>query len=494
MPRKNRNSAERDSIQAHIDKIWAEMWAATPGHGNAAPRLVQLADFTRRDQTDETRELFMQALFRMYDVEGALPQFTNIDRTSAYFSNGTSVQILEVLQTWEGMASAPECPPNPLRVLLEGYGAQIMKSSFRPGAKGTLPEISAEREKWKILHDFSGLPVDLGGGRMGIQQYLPTLMDDSQTKRPALIAVMDRLAELHRQDNAGGGNMPTLPVRIFVELLMSLGRIERDGVTREKTVAVSTIIEQWLRWNKKSYKPSQKGILLQGGVESVRRLCIPTSRYGYYYPVMLNDVTGWGLDDVLTFLIRIPKGKSDATGVGPPIDVRMARDLGAKSFHAYRAYIGLVYDWDHSAARRSILVTPTREAVRRTASGQIIDQKGRPVFENGKPVTRQNHPLAVSVGNGERELNPVRETKYRKYDEAGLRRLALPSYLASQTKYRSRYTKQAVDATCLIAEMEGCVIETLGHDGGFPWRVMAPDSFNLLPMHYEEPTPQLKLP
>lgn len=137
-------------------------------------------------------------------------------------------------------------------------------------------------------------------------------------------------------------------------------------------------------------------------------------------------------------------------------------------------------DWDRYGGTKGKVVLPTAPKAFRNERGQIVDQAGNPVYRNGKPVFSWRHPQAVIPDPDERESNRAR-TCYQPYDEAAVRRLALPRHESEDSRNRARNTPRAMKYVEHILDAGGAVMETLGHSGAFPWRIMPPEDFNRIP-------------
>ena len=189
---------------------------------------------------------------------------------------------------------------------------------------------------------------------------------------------------------------------------------------------------------------------------------------------MISELEGFGLNDRLTLVMRVPQGNA----VGPQVDRELLKKLGLLSGPAYRMYLHLCCEWDRYGARSGRLIKPTRPEVLRAPGGQVIDSEGRVITgDDQKPVFTHNDHRAIRTGN--REPNPARE----RYPEKGRHDLLLmaygPEYVARHINRRNRwvYINRAVKALKHIEDLQGCTIEQLGtpNQDGIPWRIMPHD-------------------
>ena len=242
--------------------------------------------------------------------------------------------------------------------------------------------------------------------------YLPGLELDAPPEPAMLLALFDR---------GGGASMAangrtSLEARIFLEVLMGHPPPERDGRLKETAYTLKEITGEWLGWDSRNYRRngSTTGAALRAALARVRDIAVPMNdRGGFYYPVMVSAGQGWGLDDKLAFVTRLPDSQ-----VGPQVNRLVLRSL-ARHGPAYRLYLSLCFEWDRHGGRGGKLIRPTRPEVLRAPGGQILDAKGEIITgRGGKPVYTPHDPRAIATGR--REPNPAR-ARYPEYsaDEAG---------------------------------------------------------------------------
>ena len=224
----------------------------------------------------------------------------------------------------------------------------------------------------------------------------------------------------------GPSRQPAAPVevRVFTELLMATPASARNGLRQSLgPFDVREIAGKWLNWDLRHYRPQGRytGIMLAEGLARVHNLVIPIGLTGGYFPVRLDRYSGLSLDDQIYFDVRLPAG----AGVGPPVDRLMLRAVGGISARAYRAYMGLLFEWDKYGARKGKLVRATRPRVRRNSKGEVLNKEGEVLLDKkGRPEVSSYAAGAVELGG--REPNPAVERRYPLYDQDDLLRLCYP--------------------------------------------------------------------
>ena len=87
---------------------------------------------------------------------------------------------------------------------------------------------------------------------------------------------------------------------------------------------------------------------------------------------------------------------------GPMIDTARLWQLGVRAGAPWRAWIRLAYLWDTAKQQNGgKRVYATRPAVKRGPKGVILDLYGKPVMNQGKPVTDWSDARAVHTGKEE---------------------------------------------------------------------------------------------
>ena len=301
---------------------------------------------------------------------------------------------------------------------------------------------------------------EIPGPAPGRPAYLPGLEPEAPPT-PALILAMF--------DDAGGASLTqngrvSASASIWLEAMLDVPIDARDGHLRETRYRIGEIVGDWLGWKLKHYRPTGKytGQQLARALRDVRDLWVPMSGGGYF-PVMVSAWSGWGLDDRLGFVVRLPRGQ-----VGPQVDrvlLRRLRDSGP----AYRMYLSLCFEWDKYGARNGRLILPTRPEVRRAPGGQIVDAQGRVLTGKGnRPVYSLHDPRAIRTGA--REPNPAASTRYPMYTPDDRVALAFPAQVFKDKHVRREMRRRADKAVARL-KCEGIVVEREGHY----WRIMPPD-------------------
>ena len=236
---------------------------------------------------------------------------------------------------------------------------------------------------------------------------------------------------------------------------------------------IREIAGEWLQWKLDNYRPAHKytGEALKRALRRLRDLEIPMGTHGgFYYPLMLEAVEGWGLNHRIAFLARLPEGSN----VGPSVDRNVLRILGKRSEPAFRAYLALCFEWDRYGSRNGKLILPTRPIAKRDTQGRILDAQGRIITgADGVPVKSPYDRRAILTG--EREPNPARN-RYPEYWADDLVFLAFRN-LAPPGSTRRVQQMRARRAVELIEKVGGCTIERRGsnsNNGLIPWRPMPP--------------------
>ena len=242
-------------------------------------------------------------------------------------------------------------------------------------------------------------------------------------------------------------------------------------------------MEDWLGWQAAWYRPNKKdtGGALKRALAAVRDMYITLPRKngtrgpsGWQFPLMLSELEGFGLNDHLTLVMRVPEGNA----VGPQVDRELLKKLGLRSGAAYRMYLHLCCEWDRHGARSGRLIKATRPEVLRAPGGQVIDSEGTVLTgPDHRPVFTHNDERAVRTGNG--EPNPARQ----RYPEKGRHDLLLMAYGPEYVTHhinsgnRSIYVDRAIKALKYIESQHGCTVEELGPvaQAGMPWRIMPHD-------------------
>ena len=382
--------------------------------------------------------------------------------------------ILDVHGVWTSPNKRQD--PHPAVLLVEAWQERAIDIEPERRTKGIVPAPFVQRHKQPYLPGITCRPADALPGLLHKEPspaYLPGL-EPEQKEIPALLALFDAAGGA-----SGGRTGAPVELRVFIEFLMAVPVNARDGRLYciksgdGRAFTIREIAGEWLQWNLKHYKPGHKytGQALKRAMQRLRDLAVPMGNHGgFYYPLMLEAVEGWGLNHRVALLARLPLG----SGVGPSVDRNVLRVLGKQSEPAYRAYLALCFEWDRYGGRNGKLILPTRPIAKRDMQGRILDANGRIVTGNGGVLVKSPYdPRAILTGD--REPNPARN-RYPKYwaDELvslAFRNLAAPGSARRFQQTRARRTVE------LIKKVGGCAIERLGsntNNGLLPWRVMPP--------------------
>ena len=382
--------------------------------------------------------------------------------------------ILDVNHAWR--SANKDLHKHPILPLVEAWQERARDIEPERRTKGIIPTPFVQRHKQPCLPDITCRP---GAALPGLfhqepsTAYLPGL-EPEQRGRPALLALFDLAGGA-----SGGRKVAPLDLRIFVEGLMAVPVEARDGhLYRIKSgdgraFTIREIAGEWLQWKLEHYKSGHRhtGEALKRAMRRLRDLEIPMGNHGgFYYPLMLEAVEGWGLNHRISFLARFPPG----SGVGPSVDRNVLRVLGKRSEPAYRAYLALCFEWDRYGGHNGKLILPTRPIAKRDMQGRILDANGRIVTGNGGVLVKSPYdPRAILTGD--REPNPARN-RYPEYWANDLTQLCFRQIDRDGGAKRKQHTR-ARWAVELIEKAGGCTIERLGSNpnkGLLPWRVMPP--------------------
>ena len=403
---------------------------------------------------------------------GVLVQADDLPTRSVTVSMGVGDVIIRY-----AAPGAPR-PGHPLAPIMQAwFNSRPIRAKAESRRRGILPKQVALRQGALPALDIPGPGPTPGMVPEPTQGFLPGLIPD----RPPLPALLDLYDRAGGRSTTGARPAP-VEMRFFTTALMALPVAARDGRLHEMVFTVREIVEDWLNWKTKNYRVRGKftGVAFQQALNTVRDMCIQMPRTdskpgrgGWYYPIMVSAGQGWDLDSQLALVMRLPPG----AGVGPQVDRAMLSYVGNVSGPSYRAYLGLVCEWDRVGGHNGRLIRPTQPQVLRAPGGQVVDSSGRILTNpNGQPVFSPYDERAVVTGD--REPNPAR-VRYPEYDAEGLVSLCFNArVLTMQPKEQYHYQKRARRAVELIESLEGCVIERGGNNprnGNLPWRIMPPN-------------------
>ena len=407
---------------------------------------------------------------------------------------------------------AKDLPVHPLTPLVRAWQAQKYSAKPERRTQGILPSTFAPPLPNAVSKILAMLPPPSQLGRVDLgvtgEGHLPALDPAGGEETPALLlGLFDRHFGPLRK---GPTNQPFAPVevRVFLELLLSTPADARNGLRQSLgPFTIREIVGDWLGWDLRHYRPQGRwtGIMLAEGLSKLHNLVIPIGLTGGYFPVRLDRYSGLALDDKIYFDVRLPAG----AGVGPPVDRLMLRGVGCVGARSYRAYMGLLFEWDKYGGRKGKLVRATRPLVRRNANGEVLGKEGEVLLNTkGKPEVSSYASGAVALGG--REPNPAVELRYPLYDQDELLRLCYPPgilsdiYKSTPAKRRdaARRARESVES---LEEMGACLIERTGArlpirggkrmrnvrprmSPGLPWRILPPDRFCTEPVQVPKRT------
>ena len=386
-----------------------------------------------------------------------------------------------------------EAPLHPARALVRAWQGrrrvttpESRRQGIMPVQFGKLGYSTAHRAVELSPPDLPG-PVTLTTEEQACLPDLEPVDRDGRGGVPALILGLFDLDYPHSRASARPSRRPVAPVavRVAVELMLATPFHARNGCRHELgPVVVREIAGDWLGWNPQHYRPSgtATGLALARGVAQVHNVVIPYGRSGGYFPARLDRFTGWELDGQLFFDVRLPQG----SGVGPPVDRNVLRELGVRSARAYRAYLWLIFQWDRYGGHAGRLIKPMRRRVKRNEQGILLDARGRVITDrSGQPVTSANDRRAIPIGG--REPNPAVE-RYPEYGPENLIEACYSPDAIAEMRTQPNAWRAALlrsrETFELVEKIEGCVIMRLGPRRvvrrklpGFPWRILPPDAF-----------------
>lgn len=144
---------------------------------------------------------------------------------------------------------------------------------------------------------------------------------------------------------------------------------------------------------------------ISGALKRVSSIYIPLPTSGAWQVVNVRKVPDYRSDldspDIL-LEIALPGGNQR----GALVLREVLFGYGKSDVHAFRAYLRLVYFWNHYISNRGKLQYPTIPKVVRNQLGQILDRKGKVILNaRGEPTKNWDHNRAVRTGDDER--NPA---------------------------------------------------------------------------------------
>ena len=224
-----------------------------------------------------------------------------------------------------------------------------------------------------------------------VTAYLPGL-EPEPAQIPTLLALYDRVTS--GEHRVGFNN---IHFRIFLMALITMPVESRNGRLQEAIITIRQLVEDWLGWQATWYRPNktETGGALKKALALVRDMYIALPRRdgkrgpsGWQFPLMISELEGFGLNDQMTLVMRIPQGNA----VGPQVDRELLKKLGLISGPAYRMYLHLCCEWDRYGARGGRLIKPTRQRLVRGERRGQVRIRIRPAEPHAGVAQRQPPP------------------------------------------------------------------------------------------------------
>ena len=284
-------------------------------------------------------------------------------------------------------ASRP-APRHPLAPVIDAWQRRpvTVEADLRPRA--ILPE--PLREARREHGDQLPRGLDLAGPLGSLRPTEQTLLPFEELVRPSAIVPVLPLA---LYDLAGGamqsrGRGAPVAQRLFFEVLMSVGRLDRvPGQTARVEVTYRDLV-QWLwpnlrgrTWDRCRHLPALYRALLE--LDGMR---IEVARQLWRMVGVLGLPTAATRpDDPVAFRVEHLPG----SGHGPMIDRDALRRWGLASAPAWRAFLRLAYVWDKAkAANNGTRIYATRPVVARGPGGVILGDNGAPLRDRRRAVVK----------------------------------------------------------------------------------------------------------
>ena len=232
-----------------------------------------------------------------------------------------------------------------------------------------------------------------------------------------------------------------LPLRIYIEAMLSVSLDERDRARRYRFTP--RIWRDWL-WKsghdapalKRTWPKLRRALYL---VHNARVRWAVGNNGGEWAAVRVVNLPrdSAHLDDIILLDISLPPGSER----GPWINRLVLREVGLESAPAYRALLALATFWNtygsfrlprgpHGNRSSPGLIQPTRPAMQRDENGYILGPDGRPLRNPGGRHARSNwdfRAIRLRGPNNEplTERNPEAD-RYPPFPDAQLIRLCYP--------------------------------------------------------------------
>jgi len=259
--------------------------------------------------------------------------------------------------------------------------------------------------------------------------------------------------------------------RLFVEILLSIGRLDRvPGQTARLEIPLRELVA-WLWPN--GWKRTRSGDRL-GDLQILQRELLVLDSIRILWDRMLWRLvavqtlpTGTSrMEDLIIFRVEHLPGSEH----GPMIDRDRLRKFGTMSAPAWRAYLRLAYLWDVAKRRNNgARIYATRPVVARGPGGALLDSDGKALRDlRGTPMTDWSDPRAVIVGANGKPASDSNPPAYERNPAADrvpvlgpddLIRLAFDDNLDLPTATRRWRLHEARKTARIFAEAGVAVVE-----------------------------------
>ena len=297
-----------------------------------------------------------------------------------------------------GDRHAPDLPHplTPLVACWQMFAPVPVEADRRPSAILPATLSTARREHADQLPLSLDVQTPMGSLPAGEQGYLPGMDPEPSALVPVLPLA---LYDLAGGAMSGRGRGAPVAQRLFFEVLMSVGRMDRHpGQTARAEVTYRDLV-RWLwpnlrgrTWKRQQHLPALYRALLE--LDGMR---IEWERQLWrLVAVQALPTAATRPDDPAVFRVEHLPGSHH----GPRIDRDALRRWGLVSAPAWRAYLRLAYLWDKAkGANNGARIYATRPIVARGPGGVILGENGHPLRDyRGAVVTDWSDRRAVILG------------------------------------------------------------------------------------------------
>ena len=378
--------------------------------------------------------------------------------------DGSDVLAADVFSLWSQCRPEvrPRCPLAPLVAAWQRLAPVQVDVDRRPRAILAEPLRAARRQHADQLPLGLDLETPMGPSA-GEQGYLPGLAPAPSALVPVLPLALYDLAGGAMQSPGRGA---PLAQRLFFEVLMSVGRLDRVPGQTARVESTYRELVAWLwpnlrrrTWDRSRHLPALYRALLE--LDGMR---IEWERQLWRLVAVTALPTGATRpDDPAVFRVEHLPGSDH----GPLIDRALLRRFGLVSAPAWRAFLRLAYLWDHAKAKNGgRRIYATRPKVQRDRDGVLIDRDGRPVQRrDGRPVRDWSDSRAVQLYGSSGELLSERNPAADRVPLLGpddLVRLAFDGDLPTGAAFRKR-VQRAHEALAVMEAAGAVVVEDNDH-------------------------------